>query len=143
MRHSRINTIKSIAYNIDPTRTASRVFKVLMETYPQFEYWSGSHNAILHHYGRHGLNVHTSEVLELGLDCFDRLQIQKDVDLVEYFYAALFHDTGKMFDYDMFGDQKNELGELVDPRWEPTEHRRLIHHLPRSVLIWHDIIKLF
>ena len=133
MNESRINTIKSRAYNVDPTRNASRVFQALMETYPQFGYWTGSHDPILHHYGRHGLNIHTCEVIELGLSCIDNLHIQHLVDRVEYFYAALFHDTGKIFDYVM-----NESEE-----WHPTAHRRLIHHLPRSVLIWHDTIKLF
>lgn len=130
---NRIKTIESRAWNVDQTRNASRVFKVLMDTYPQFDYWSGSHNEILHHYGMYGLNTHTCEVIELGLSCLGELHLQNDVDRIEYFYAALFHDTGKLFDY-----------EMVDENiWKPTEHRRVIHHLPRSVLIWHDIVKLF
>ena len=136
-----IKTIESRAQCVNIK--AEIVLAYLLKEYPRFAYWSGSHNEILHHYGQGGLAQHTSEVLELGFSCRSLLHKESEVDAMEYFFAALFHDTGKMFDYDIYGDQKNEQGELVNPRWEPTEHRRLIHHLPRSVLIWHDIISKY
>ncbi len=124
-----IERIESRAQCVDIK--AQRVLKYLLTEYPQFVYWSGSHNNLLHHYGRTGLARHTSEVIELGFSCRSLLHKETDIDAMEYFFAALFHDTGKMFDYDQVGDSDE---------WKPQEHRRLIHHLPRSALIWHDVI---
>lgn len=113
----------------------AHVFQELVETYPQFPTHSGSHNKLLHHYGTGGLIRHTWEVVDLGMHIIPQLNLCDKVDLTEYYLAALFHDTGKMFDYvRVKGDED---------AWEPTEHRRLIHHLPRSVMIWHEIIGKF
>ncbi len=109
------------------------VFDELITHYPQFEYWSGSHNKMLHHYERGGLVRHTSEIIEVGLWTIPILQMESKVDPIEFYLAALFHDTGKMYDYE----------EVFPNEWKPTEHRRLIHHLPRSCLIWHDCVGKF
>lgn len=110
---------------------AELVLKNLLSAYPQFEWWSGSHGKALHHYGRGGLAQHTAEVIELGFNCREVLNMEKEIDPHTFFFAALFHDTGKMFDFE----------RVSDDVWIPTSHRRLIHHLPRSALIWHDIIE--
>lgn len=107
----------------------------LLIKYPQFEWWSGSHQEGLHHYGDGGLAKHTSEVIELGLSAILTLNLIQKADQVEFFLAALFHDTGKMFDYKLV--EGVPIG--VAGRWAATEHRRLIHHLPRSLMIWHDV----
>jgi len=112
------------------------VFNELLSQYPQFEYWAGSHNKMLHHYEEGGLLRHTTEIIELGLWAIPLLNLCDKVDPIEFYLAALFHDTGKMFDYTM------ELqGELKV--WKPAEHRRLIHHLPRSCIIWHDCVSKY
>ena len=98
----------------------------LLKKYPQFPFWSGSHDPKFHHFGEGGLIQHTREVVELGLHSIAMLDNCKYVDQSEYFLAALFHDTGKMYDYE-------------EGTWASTPHKRLIHHIPRSALIWHDI----
>ena len=108
------------------------VYDELVLHYPQFEYWSGSHNTFLHHYGRGGLVRHTWEIIDLGMTIIPLLNLCDKVNPIPFYLASLFHDTGKMFDY-----------ESVGTEWKPTEHRRLIHHLPRSALIFHDVIKKF
>ena len=110
----------------------------LLERYPQFIEWSGSHAPVLHHYGKGGLLRHTSEVIELGLSTIPQLQLESKVDPTEYFLAALFHDTGKMFDYERITGEKNTLGDPVGEYWKSSEHKRLIHHISRSALIWHE-----
>ena len=108
------------------------VYDELIRQYPQFEYWSASHNSLLHHYGRGGLVRHTWEIVKLGLEIIPMLDLCEKVSPIEFYLAALFHDTGKMFDYDQVGNE-----------WKPSDHRRLIYHVPRSALIWHDVASKF
>lgn len=111
------------------------IFDEFIRAYPQFLNWSGSHGPLFHHYGEGGLIQHTSEVVELGMMTAKTLKSCEGIDLVEFFLAALFHDTGKMYDYvPIYGEET---------RWVPVEHRRIIHHLPRSIIIWHDEISKF
>lgn len=111
------------------------IYEDLLRKYPQFLEWSGSHNNMLHHYGLGGLAQHTREVIEVGLTLIPTLNLCDKIDPIEYFLAALFHDTGKMFDYEpVYVDSKKE--------WKPTEHKRLIHHISRSALIWHDLVEM-
>src|SRR5512137_1658922 len=76
-----------------------QVFDELLANYPQFEYWPGSHNKMLHHYERGGLVRHTLEIVEVGLHVIPELNLCGKVDPIEFYLAALFHDTGKMYDY--------------------------------------------
>jgi hypothetical protein len=57
--------------------------------------------------------------------------------------AALFHDTGKMFDYELVEHDTTTWGDPAPEYWKPNDHRRLIYHVPRSALIWHDVIRKF
>jgi 3'-5' exoribonuclease len=106
------------------------VLDTLFSSHPEFAFWSGSHHPDAHHYGKFGLIKHTSEVIRL---CFATKKITGvSVDDGELFLAALFHDTGKLFDY-----------EPIDStylHWAPTSHKRLIHHISRSALIWHNCV---
>jgi 3'-5' exoribonuclease len=111
----------------------SPVYVSLINRYPQFREWSGSSKPCQHHYGNGGLIAHTLQVIELGLAAISTLNLKGVVSKSEYFLAALFHDTGKMFDY--------EKVDALGLEWRPTPHKRIIHHISRSVLIWHDIIK--
>lgn len=93
---------------------------------PDFEYWTGSLNG-KHHYGKHGLLTHTSEVIKISFAVADTLNI-KDVSPQEIFLSALYHDIGKMYDYAPANSEKTE--------WVETEHKRKIHHISRSAIEW-------
>jgi 3'-5' exoribonuclease len=92
---------------------------------PRFQQWSGSSKHFHHHYGDGGLVKHTQEVVETCLATAD-LYPQYQIDQTELFLAALYHDSGKMYDY--------EKDDIVG--WRGSEHKRLIHHISRSVIIW-------
>lgn len=96
---------------------------------PGFIDWSGSSKPYQHHYGRHGLLIHTSEVIDLCM--FNNLKMKANIDIKELFLAALFHDVGKIWDYEPVDDDMNE--------WTSTTHKRNIHHISRSAIMWHDI----
>ena len=119
------------------------VYDELLHHYPQFVRWSGSHNPMMHHYGEGGLVRHTWEIVEIGLSTIPMLNLEEKVDRVEFYLATLFHDTGKMFDYDEVTGHEAALGDPVGTTWKSSEHKRLIYHIPRSTLIWHDIIGEF
>lgn len=123
------------------------VYDELIYQYPQFERWPGSHNKMLHHYEEGGLARHTWEIVDVGMHIIPQLNLCGKVDPREYYLAALFHDTGKLFDYEPV-IQKTTLagidwGKETITEWKSTEHKRLIYHLPRSAIIWHDIVGKF
>lgn len=96
-----------------------------------FATWSGSCNSNHHHYGTGGLAQHTMEVIEFaqinGIKTEWLHQIH--FDRTALFLACLYHDVGKMWDY-----EKSEVhGQEI---WQPTPHRRLVHHISRSALVW-------
>lgn len=99
----------------------------------RFSFWSGSHTKELHHYGTGGLAQHTWEVIEFSLRNNNFFQVLgKGVDSEKLFLAALFHDSGKMWDY-------THIPNFVsgpDPQWHSTQHKRRIYHLPRSAIVW-------
>ncbi len=98
----------------------------------KFAIWSGSSKPNLHHYGKGGLLKHTTEVVELCLLNNNFLnQIGKGTDNKELFLAALFHDIGKTFDYEPTNGEMSE--------WQGTVHKRRIHHISRSALIWNSV----
>jgi len=95
---------------------------------PRFELWSGSSKSHQHHYGKGGLVQHTHEVVDL---CFANIAaLQLNLDPVEVYLSALFHDCGKMWDYEPTDDSYKE--------WNGNEHKRLIHHISRSALVWNS-----
>ena len=98
---------------------------------PDFYKWSGSGYANQHHYGDGGLAKHTLEVISLMFSCAETLGEEIDKDVV--FLAGLYHDIGKLEDYEY--DVKNNS-------WVPTNHKRLIHHISKSAMIfYHQSIK--
>lgn len=133
-----VNVLRGFAAKLG----VKEVFETLLEDYPQFEKWSGSHRSDFHHYGYGGLIRHTCEVVEIGLCSANVLCETLTLDGTEYYLSALFHDTGKMYDY-KFDDNPNFGNDRRTKCWQSTPHKRLIHHISRSVLIWHDTIKEF
>jgi len=88
---------------------------------------SGSSSNDKHHYGDHGLVMHTYEVVRSCMILADFYTTLRDYD-IDYkilFLAALFHDSGKTRDY-----------EFKDGSWQSTGHHHKIHHIPRSVLLF-------
>lgn len=122
----------------DYLRTASDLFGVrelanhVLNDW-RFPLWSGSSKPHQHHYGKGGLVVHTAEVAKLCIEnnkLFGSMIPEKNL-----FLAALFHDAGKMWDYEpieIVGKEK-EYKE-----WQGTSHKRHIHHISRSAFVWKE-----
>ena len=104
------------------------VYKVASELLndSRFDIWSGSSKPEQHHYGPHGLTIHTHEIMVLAFSTIDNLKL--DINPIELYLSVLFHDSGKLFDY----------STVDNLHFSPATHRRLIHHISRSALIWHD-----
>lgn len=104
-------------------------------TNPKFVIWSGSSNRFSHHYGKGGLVIHTSEVVKLMLEVNRTLDYPSDdgepIREEAIFLAGLFHDVGKMWDYEPCGP----IHPFYD-EWRGTEHKREIHHITRSAIVW-------
>jgi len=97
---------------------------------PKFHVWTGSTGS--HHYGNGGLAAHTFEVINLCLVSNIALATtNKNVDPLQLFYAALFHDIGKTYDYTPVS------GDLRE--WTTTSHYKNVGHLTRSALIWSEV----
>lgn len=114
----------------------------------KFLRWTGSGIPGVHHYGHGGLGQHTYEVMRLSQDLAnnklykDKISLQQRQQL---FWAALYHDFGKTYDYDLFLD--NGAGGKVPAstiptapshhkQWGKSVHARKFHHISRSSVIW-------
>lgn len=111
----------------------------------RFALWPGSLDG-KHHCYKGGLARHVREVVSLCLKNAE--YIAPDVDKIELFLAALYHDTGKMFDYSLKTvrqKQPSDFGEIqyVSTEWEGTPHKRQIHHISRSGIIWTRAVEKF
>lgn len=104
------------------------VYKVASELLndSRFDVWSGSSKPEQHHYGTHGLTIHTCEIMKIAFSTIDNLKL--DINPIEMYFSVLFHDSGKLYDY----------STVDNINFSPTLHRRMIHHISRSALIWHD-----
>ena len=126
-----INVLSSIANNYGKNVTV--VTRYLIND-PRFKICSGSSKPHQHHYGDGGLALHTMETVELCLSTRDYYLTDYKVDTIELFFAALYHDAGKMHDY-----VKAITPEACDTAikvWQGTPHKRMIHHISRSAIIW-------
>jgi len=95
----------------------------------RFNFWSGSSLPHQHHYGTRGLVQHTAETVNLCLSIGMKYEWE-GISYPVLFLASLFHDSGKMYDY-----------ECVNGFWQGTEHKRMIHHISRSGIYWNDAVK--
>ena len=94
----------------------------------RFPIWSGSGHSHQHHYGKHGLIIHTAEVVELCLN--NNKLLSAGIDERELYLAGLFHDVGKTWDYEACDSDYKD--------WRKTPHARHIHHVSRSALVWNQ-----
>lgn len=123
-----IEILKECARNLG--MQVEKISNVLLDD-PKFAIWTGS-SIHKHHYGKGGLAKHTREVVQL---CFANIQtLNLNLNLIEVFFAALFHDSGKMYDYEPSNPEMTE--------WANTLHKRTIYHVSRSGLIWSHASKL-
>lgn len=122
---SPVERLESLAYDFGVRDLCSIVLKDY-----RFSVWSGSSKPLQHHYGKGGLAKHTLEVAELCLLNNKYLPTNEQVNPCQLFIAAVFHDAGKMWDY----QQPN--AECQD--WTSTAHKRHIHHISRSALVWYE-----
>lgn len=102
---------------------------------PRFLISSGSHTLTAHHYGEGGLLKHTWEVVILAMRTVHfYLKFHPTIDDKEVFLSALFHDYGKLWDYDHDADSNS---------WTANRHRRTIHHIPRSAFEWQKVAERY
>lgn len=106
-----------------------------------FRIWTATCRPNAHHYGDGGLIVHTSEVVRTCLEVRN-LYPQHEINEAELFLSALYHDAGKMWDYERTGiispDDPAACTEIDREfyGWQGTSHKRKIHHISRSALVW-------
>ena len=91
----------------------------------KFFVWSGSSKENQHHYGDHGLIHHVREVVETCMTVRALYPQYEDIDDRVLYLAALYHDIGKVHDY-----------EKVNHKWRSAQHKRRIHHISRSAIMW-------
>ena len=101
---------------------------------PRFEIWTGSGSPTHHHYGKHGLVIHTLEVVKLCFSSKTTLNLT-DIHDDELFLSAIFHDIGKVYDYEPTDGLKYET-------WGCSTHKRMIHHISRSAIMWTQAVAL-
>ncbi len=110
---------------------------------PRFATWSASSHPHQHHYGAGMLARHTWEVVNLcssnhALSSLHGIDYSMPTEQ-ETFLAALYHDSGKMDDYEPYQlDVSPDVWVIGEPHdeWRGTPHKRLIHHISRSAIIW-------
>ncbi len=125
-----------IAHFKDPAMTALGEYLLAV---PGFATCSGSCKEVHHHYGTGGLQQHTWEVVTLCMQNEALLfSWGKPTDPKALFLAAAYHDIGKLWDYEL--DPGYPAG-LQPGFWRGTPHKRLIHHISRSALIWSAAVR--
>ena len=126
----RITALRELARSFGPD--VARLSEAVLGN-PDFAVWSACVGT-KHHYGRGGLQEHTHEVVVLCLANRDLFVGGGHVVSARtLFLAALFHDIGKLRDY-------VPADETMD-NWTAAPHKRTIHHISRSALMWAQAIR--
>lgn len=97
---------------------------------PSFSWWSGGGAFGKHHFGSGGLAQHTFEVITLCLNNAETVGVTGDIELQTLFLAALYHDAGKMSDYEK---------DPATNEWRYALHHSRVHHLVKSAIIWSKV----
>lgn len=95
---------------------------------PKFALWSGSAHKHVHHYGKGGLILHTTEVTKLAEVIAKNCGHTVNMEIL--ITACIFHDYGKLEDY--ASDDKKLRN------WHSTTHKYHIHHISRSALFFEE-----
>lgn len=127
-----IDYLKELEYQSKTYGVTAFTNPVLTDS--RFKTWSGAGSDKHHHYGDGGLCKHTYEVWRHCISvvgtyiCYNVEPYKAgDINLRELFVSAVWHDYGKIWDY-----QKDENGV-----WgKHNNHARHIHHISRSALEW-------
>ena len=97
---------------------------------PRLILWAGAAKPSLHHYGKGRLIEHIYEVAHI---CRTNATLfagsPKEVDYKALFIAAIYHDVGKLWDYEPVPDTDYK-------EWQVTDHKNAIHHVSRSGQFW-------
>lgn len=127
-----LSTLKTIYASID---NAEKYSGIIANVYTEeFHNSAGSSTSEhSHHDYRGGLGEHTLEVLESSIEMADFYNLEY-AEKRNLFFAALFHDYGKIFDYAWDGDNL---------KWVKTAHAKKIHHISRSAIKWQETAKDF
>jgi len=147
------------AYRIPELREMAKELGVadiaeVVLSHPHFGVWTASNNISKHHYGKGGLQHHTWEVCKLCLETakFHSTISKEPIDLKILFLGALFHDVGKIWDYEPYTYRFDEESQGTVPdkpsqepitnttEWWGTQHRRKIHHISRSASVWQKAV---
>ncbi len=120
------NRLSYLAVNLGVGDVASHVLDN-----DKFRLWSACSHPTAHHYGDYGLIIHTEEVVSTSLKMAD-LYPKCDIDREVLFLAALFHDVGKCWDY------WREIDDDGCVQYAGSNHKRLIHHVSRSSIVWNE-----
>jgi 3'-5' exoribonuclease len=118
---------------------------------PRFLIWTGSPKSHQHHYGDGGLAKHTLDVITIALNNAkyfiakykDDPVKKSSIDPIAVFFAALYHDAGKMYDYEkVLNKDVGFVGVIPSSEavWTSAPHKRLIHHISRSSIIWTEAV---
>lgn len=89
-----------------------------------------------HHYGDGGLIKHTWEVVNLCMVVSE--QYPRTVCKRLAYISALYHDYGKIYDYDYTEYKECVNNGKVTKLWNSTQHKYKIHHIPRSYAFWQE-----
>lgn len=141
MHFKNINTIaKEIDNTYHSTNIVERLTKYVIQS-EKFNECSGSSHPDLHHYGCGQLRNHTEEVVNSCLCIRDLYKYHYDIDETELFLAALYHDYGKIYDYEKIEVDADSpfVSSYKDGKyfgWSSTKHKKQIYHISRSVILW-------
>lgn len=103
---------------------------------------TGSSKVGSHHYGLGRLAEHTLEVVSACFKNAVMFNVIGEIDPCVLFLGALFHDYGKVWDYEYVPEQGTETVPIPE-HWVKTEHCRRIHHVSRSAVEWSKAVEMF
>lgn len=139
MNDDLIKSLREIAVRL----TVQDIAGIVLDD-PQFARWSGSSKPHLHHYGDGGLARHTHEVVTLCFTNAPSLSLMgyPVPSAREIYLAALFHDVGKMWDYEAI-EHPSDIETVEHTTWQSAPHKRLVHHISRSAIEWSRAVDRF
>jgi len=106
---------------------------------PSFMEWPASISK--HHFWGGGLLQHTTEVVNIAMDLVQTVLDQhKPIRPNVVLMAAIYHDFGKVFDYEEEKDRHTDVNTNlpVHVRYKKTAHYGLVHHVAKSYQVFEE-----